>query len=78
LEAGHFVGEVAFLTERPATATVIAESPVRALSFERDKLNQFFKYETEVAGLIYQLIRRELAHKIKVSNSLLAAVNSYA
>ncbi|HEX2447427.1 MAG TPA: cyclic nucleotide-binding domain-containing protein [Methyloceanibacter sp.] len=78
LEAGNFVGEVAFLTERPATATVIAESPVRALSFERDKLNQFFKYETEVAGLIYQLIRRELAHKIKVSNSLLAAVNSYA
>jgi CRP-like cAMP-binding protein len=74
LEAGNFVGEVAFLTERPATATVIAEGAVRALAFERGKLNQFFKHETEVAGLIYQLIGRELAHKIKVSNSLLAAV----
>jgi CRP-like cAMP-binding protein len=78
LEAGNFVGEVAFLTERPATATVIAESPVRALAFERGRLNQFFMNETEVAGLIYQLIGRELAHKIKVSNSLLAAVNRFA
>ncbi|ODR99668.1 hypothetical protein AUC69_08595 [Methyloceanibacter superfactus] len=72
LEPGNFVGEVAFLTERPASATVVCRTPVRALAFERGKLNQFFKNETEVAGLIYQLIGRELAHKMKVSNSLLA------
>lgn len=63
---------MAFLTERPATATVVAETPLRALAFERDRLNQFFKNETEVAGLIYQLIGLELAHKIKLSNTLLA------
>lgn len=73
LEEGNFVGEVAFLTERPATATVVAETPLRALAFDRDTLKQFFKNETEVAGLIYQLIGRELAHKIKVSNTLIAA-----
>lgn len=72
LEKGNFVGEVAFLTERPATATVVAETPLRALAFERDRLKQFFKNETEVAGLIYQLIGRELAHKIKLSNTLIA------
>lgn len=72
LEEGNFVGEVAFLTERPATATVVAETPLRALAFDRDTLKQFFKNETEVAGLIYQLIGRELAHKIKVSNTLIA------
>jgi hypothetical protein len=38
LEQGNFVGEVAFLTERPATATVVAETPVRALAFDRDTL----------------------------------------
>jgi CRP-like cAMP-binding protein len=74
LEAGNFVGEVAFLTERPATATVIADEPVRALAFDRDKLNQVFRNDTDVAGLIYQLLGRELAHKIKISNTLLAAV----
>lgn len=73
LERGNFVGEVAFLTERPATATVIAEGDVRALAFEKSKLSQFFHNEAEVAGLIYQLLGRELAHKIKVSNRLIAA-----
>jgi len=72
LERGNFVGEVAFLTEKPATATVIAEGAVRALVFETGKLNQFFRHEAEVAGLIYQLLGRELAHKIKVSNKLLS------
>jgi Cyclic nucleotide-binding domain len=72
LERGNFVGEVAFLTGRPATATVIAEGPVRALTFERGKLSQLFYNEAEVAGLIYQLLGRELAHKIKISNTLLS------
>src|SRR5262245_24517306 len=78
LEKGNFVGEVAFLTERPATATVIAESSVRALVFDRDKLSHFFRSEAEVAGLIYQLLGRELALKIKVSNNLIAVVQSAA
>ena len=49
LEKGNFVGEVAFLTERPATATVIAESSVRALVFDKDKLSRFFRSDAEVA-----------------------------
>jgi hypothetical protein len=72
LEKGSFVGEVAFLTDKPATATVIAEDDMRALAFDGNVLRQFFHKETEVAGLIYQLLGRELANKIKVSNTLLA------
>lgn len=68
LEKGNFVGEIAFLTEKPATATVVADDSVRALVFERAELNQFFRNEAEVAGLIYQLLGRELAQKLKVSN----------
>jgi len=72
LEKGNSVDEVAFLTEKPATATVVAEDRVRALVFERAELTRFFRNEAEVAGLIYQLLCRELAHKIKVSNTLLS------
>ena len=68
LAKGNFVGEIAFLTEKPATATVVAEDSVRALVFDRAELNQFFRNEAEVAGLIYQLLGRELAQKIKASN----------
>ena len=64
--------------KRPATATVIAKGPVRALAFDRGKLSQFFHNEAEVAGLIYQLLGRELAHKIKISNSLLSTAASLA
>ena len=68
LEKGNFVGEIAFLTENPATATVVAEDSVRALVFERGELNQFFRNEAEVAGLIYQLLGRELAQKLRARN----------
>ena len=73
LERGNFVGEVAFLTEMPATATVITEDEVRALAFDRARLKQFFDNDADVAGIIYQLLGRELAGKIKVSNKLLSA-----
>ena len=73
LEKGNFVGEIAFLTEKPATATVVAEDSVRALVFERAELNQFFHNEAEVAGLVYQLLGRELAQKIRVSNIRISA-----
>lgn len=65
---GNFVGEIAFLTEKPATATVVADESVRALVFERAELNQFFRNEAEVAGLIYQLLGRDLANKLKDRN----------
>ncbi len=73
LEKGSLVGEIAFLTAKPASATVVAENEVRALVFNKDKLRRFFRNETEVAGLLYQLMGRELAHKVKVSNTLIAA-----
>jgi CRP-like cAMP-binding protein len=74
LTKGNFVGEVAFLTDKPATATVTAESDVRALVFGRENLDNFFRNDADIAGLIYQLLGRELAQKIKVSNNLIAAV----
>ena len=73
MEKGSFVGEIAFLTENPATATVVAEDSVRALVFERAELNQFFRNEAEVAGLIYQLLGRELAQKLRARNIDLTA-----
>ena len=59
---------------QPATATVTAENPVRALVFDKSKLSQFFRNEADVAGLIYQLLGRELAHKMKISNRLISTV----
>jgi hypothetical protein len=48
---------------------------VRALAFETGKLHQFFRHEADVAGLIYQLLGRELANKIKISNTLISSAS---
>jgi hypothetical protein len=58
--------------DKLATATVIAEGDLRAITFDRGELRQFFDKETEVAGLIC----RELANMIKVSNMLLAGADT--
>jgi hypothetical protein len=50
VEKGNFVGEIAFLTEKPATATVVTEDSVRALVSERGELNQFFRNEADARG----------------------------
>lgn len=75
LETSNFVGEAAFISGKPATATVTAETALRALVFSQDKLSRALGEETEAAGLIYQLLGRELANKIKVSNSLISAAS---
>jgi hypothetical protein len=45
---------------------------MRAIAFDGAKLSHFFSDDSEVVGPIYQLLGRELAHKIKVSNALLS------
>ena len=50
MEKGNFVGEIAFLIEKPATVTVVTEDSVRALVFERGELNQFFRNEADARG----------------------------
>lgn len=73
LGQGNLIGEVAFLTGKLATATVVTETPVRALIFNAGELAVLFKNESEVAGIFYQLLGRQLAHKMRISNSLISS-----
>jgi hypothetical protein len=70
---GSFIGEVAFMTGKPATATVTAAGPVKALVFDRARLSEFLRREEQLAGTFHQLLGRDLAHKLQSSNSQLAA-----
>jgi hypothetical protein len=76
LGQGSFIGEVAFLTGKLATATVVTNTPVRALIFDAGELAVLFKNESEVAGIVYQLLGRQLAHKMRVSNSYISSAAS--
>lgn len=69
LESGSFAGEVAFLTGQPATASVVVEQPSRVLAISRERLIKLCKSDNQVAGVIHQLLGRDLANKLRTANS---------
>jgi hypothetical protein len=64
LREGQFVGEVAFLTGDPATATVIAARPSRVLFWPRDALREWLAGEPQLHAVLYAALGNDLAEKI--------------
>jgi hypothetical protein len=69
LEKGAFVGEIAYLTGNPATATVIVEQPSRILKFSKMRMAKVIGADDRINGIIYQLLGRDLAMKMRRSNT---------
>ncbi len=69
LHAGAFCGEMAFVSGEPASATVIVHHPVRAFVFDMQKLRTLVDDDELVASAIHQAVGRDLAQKVKGSNS---------
>lgn len=68
LSNGSFVGEMAFVTGKPASATVIVEQPTRAFVFEMAKLRKLVDTDESVAMAINRVIGRDLAAKLQHRN----------
>jgi hypothetical protein len=64
LHAGAFVGEMAFLSGNPASATVVVEDPVHAFVFDLGKLANLAETSEAVAGDLHRAIGRDLARKL--------------
>jgi CRP-like cAMP-binding protein len=69
LERGAFVGEIAYLTGNPATATVIVDQTSRLLAFSKMKMARIVASDEHISGIIYQLLGRDLAMKMRRSNT---------
>lgn len=69
LEKGTFVGEIAYLTGNPATARVTVEEPSRMLAFSKMKMARVVASDEQISGIIYQLLGRDLAMKMRRSNT---------
>ncbi|MFO1090455.1 MAG: cyclic nucleotide-binding domain-containing protein [Hyphomicrobiales bacterium] len=75
--AGSFVGEVAFLTDQVASATVIAAEPARIIAFAKDKLTALCLRDEQVGLTLFRLIGDDLARKM-VATSERAATSAQA
>jgi CRP-like cAMP-binding protein len=69
LEQGSFVGEIAYLTGNPATATVVIDEPARVLKFSKMRMAKVTAADPEINGIIYQLLGRDLAMKMRRANT---------
>ena len=69
LEKGSFVGEIAYLTGNPATAKVTIDETSRALAFSKMRMAKVMAKDTQVSGILYQLLGRDLAIKMRRTNT---------
>ena len=69
LEKGSFVGEIAYLTNNLATATVVIDEPSRILAFSKLRMAKVTAIDGHISSIIYQLLGRDLAMKMRRSNT---------
>lgn len=69
LERGSFIGEIAYLTGNPATARVTLDEPSRVLVFSKMRMAKVMAKDTQVSGILYQLLGRDLAMKMRRANT---------
>lgn len=68
LAAGNFIGEVAFITGGPASATVTATENCRVVAFDKPRLGAICAGDEQVGATIFRLLGDDLARKmVKVS-----------
>jgi hypothetical protein len=63
LGPGALVGEIAFLMNNAATATVIADTEVRLIAFDRDRLMLCCRSDEQISAAVHRLIGHDLAAK---------------
>lgn len=68
LRGGAFVGEMAFVSGNPASATVVVSHTMRAFVFDMAKLRKLEETDDLVAVAIHRVVGRDLAAKLKVKN----------
>lgn len=73
---GVYIGEMAFTTGRPATATVTVTEACRVLALDQKKLRQLCNQDREIASAIYALVGGGLADKMHASNERLQPASS--
>jgi CRP-like cAMP-binding protein len=69
LERGSFIGEIAYLTGNPATAKVTIDEPSRVLAFSKMRMAKVMAKDSQISGILYQLLGRDLAQKMRRANT---------
>ena len=70
---GDFVGELGIFSDQPATATAVAATPLRVLTFERRALMRAQRRQPDFRLALDAAFNRNLRHKLTAANRTAAA-----
>jgi hypothetical protein len=65
LEAGHFIGEMSFLTGADPTADVVLDEPARLVAWPKDALKKLLDKHAELRSQLQMIIGTDLVNKLK-------------
>ena len=65
---GSFIGEMAFLTNGTASATVTATHPTRVMKIEQTRLKTLLVIDSQIAAVLHRLLGADLAQKLRARN----------
>ena len=74
LKAGAFVGEMSFLKDEVASATVVATKALRCAAWRQGELAALFKRRPELRHVFHAAVGRDLAQKIAEHNLKLSTL----
>lgn len=67
LAAGAFIGEMAFLSGAPASATVRTEGPAHVFAFDPAKLHRLIALDEQISGAMHRAVGQDLSAKLRRS-----------
>jgi cyclic nucleotide-binding protein len=65
--AGNFLGEISFLIDGPATATVIVPAGARYVQWERTRLTALMEKSPRLSNALSALFNKDIARKLAIS-----------
>jgi len=65
---GDYIGELSFLSGKPASATAIVVKPVRVLAFDQKRLASAIEADAQLKRTLETALNKNLAGKLARSN----------
>ena len=62
---GHFIGEMSFVSDKPASADVIVDQPVEYVKWKKTDLDKFFDKNISLKNYFYAVLGLDMADKLR-------------
>jgi CRP-like cAMP-binding protein len=69
LKSGQFIGEMSFLTQDKASASVVSHGPTKVMTWPQDELNAYLSRFSDISFKLRGVLGRDLVRKLQASHA---------